>query len=438
MELNDHVSSKVKDIVQQCKYFSLALDESIDVCDTNQLLIFIRTIDNNFTIHEELLQAVPLQGTAKGSDIYSSVVAVTSAYGGFEKCSSVVTDGAPAMVGRNNGLVGLLRTNGVSCLTFHCIIHQEVLCTKTLQMSDIMCNVSAIVNIIRGGNKAQRHRKFVQFLKDLDATYEDVPLYSKIRWLSAGNTLQHFFSLRNEISLFLQDEVKGSEKYVILLSDEKFIAALAFITDVLTHLNILNKKLQQKDQNICQLFGHIEAFRRKLQLLAADLHKNVVSHFPSCQTLLEERNSVDFSAFAEMLDNVSKEFYDRFADFDLIKEQIKLFSNPMEIQIETQPSEFQLELCDLQSDPFLQSKKNERNKAFWKLVSNEQFPVLRKFALKMLSMFGSTYICESTFSVMKRLKSNARNRLADETLDARLRLATTEVDVDIERLIKDA
>ena len=50
-------------------------------------------------------------------------------------------------------------------------------------------------------------------------------------------------------------------------------------------------------------------------------------------------------------------------------------------------------------------------------------------------MFGSTYICESAFSVMK---SNARNRLADETLDARLRLATTKVDVDIERLIKDA
>ena len=256
--------------------------------------------------------------------------------------------------------------------------------------------------------------------------------------MSAGNTLEHFYSLRNEISLFLQDEVKGSEKYVILLSDEKFIAALAFITDFLTHFNILNKKLQQKDQNICQLFGHIEAFRRKLQLFAADLHKNVVSRFPSCQTLLEEGKSVDFSAFAEMLDNVSQEFYDRFAQFDSIKEQIELFSNPIEIQIEAQPSEFQIELCDLQSDPFLQSKKNERNEAFWKLVSNEHFPVLRDFALRMLSMFGSTYICESTFSVMKRLKSNARNRLADETLDARLRLATTEVDVDVERLIKDA
>ena len=147
------------------------------------------------------------------------------------------------MVGRNNGLVGLLKTNGVSCPTFHCIIHQEVLCTKALQMSAIMSNVSAIVNIIRGGNKAQRHRKFFQFLKDLDATYEDVPLHSKIRWLSAGNSLQHFYSLRSKISLFLHDEIKGLEKYVILFSDEKFIAALAFITDFLTHLNILNKKL---------------------------------------------------------------------------------------------------------------------------------------------------------------------------------------------------
>ena len=219
-----------------------------------------------------------------------------------------------------------------------------------------MCNVSSSGPEI----KHKGIESFVQFLKDLDATYEDVLLYSKIQWLSAGNTLQHFFSLRNKISLFLQDEVKGSEKYVILLSDEKFIAALAFITDVLTQLNILNKKLQQKNQNICQLFGQLEAFCRKLQFLAADLHKNNVSHFPSCQTLIEKRNSVNFSAFAEMLDNVSKEFYDRFADFDLIKEQIKLFSNPMKIQIKTQPSEFQLELCDLQSDPFLQSVRRIR------------------------------------------------------------------------------
>ena len=104
-----------------------------------------------------------------------------------------------------------------------------------------------IVNVIRGRNKAQRRRKFVQFLNDMNAKYEDVPLYLKIRWWSAGNTLQHFFALRKEILFFLQDEAEGIEKYETLLSDAKFIASLAFITDFTSQLNILNKKLQQKD-----------------------------------------------------------------------------------------------------------------------------------------------------------------------------------------------
>ena len=155
MKLSEHVSAKTKDIVQQCKYYLLALDKSTDVCEVSQLLIFICTID------EELLQIIPLHGTTKGSDIYNSLVSVINSYGGFKKCSSVVTDGAPAMVGQKTGLVGLLKSNGVNCPTFHCIIHQEVLCTKTLQMSDIMNSVMGIVNVIRGENKAQRHKKFV-------------------------------------------------------------------------------------------------------------------------------------------------------------------------------------------------------------------------------------------------------------------------------------
>ena len=72
-----------------------------------------------------------------------------------------------------------------------------------------------------------------------------------------------------------------------------------------------------------------------------------------------------------MLDNVSNEFDDRFADFDSIKEQIELLINPVEIKIESPAVAFQLELCDLESDPFLPSKKNERYEAFWKLVNIE-------------------------------------------------------------------
>ena len=137
-ELNQHVSMKLKNIMKHCKYFSLALDESTDVSDISQLLIFARTIDEDFVVHEELVKMQSLNNGTRGSDIYASLESVVNEYGGFEKCSCIVTDGAKAMVGNKVGLVGLLKKNGVHCITLHCIIHQEALCGKILQMSDVM------------------------------------------------------------------------------------------------------------------------------------------------------------------------------------------------------------------------------------------------------------------------------------------------------------
>jgi len=39
--------------------------------------------------------------------------------------------------------------------------------------------------------------------------------------------------------------------------------------------------------------------------------------------------------------------------------------------------------------------------SFWKLVSKDRFPKLKDFALKMHSNFGSTYVYESTFSILQ-------------------------------------
>ena len=86
---------------------------------------------------------------------------------------------------------------------------------------------------------------------------------------------------------------------------------------------------------------------------------------------------------------------------------ISLYNNLMDNNVETQLPEFQLELCELQCDPFLLSRKNEIQERFWKLVSKDKFPELKNFALKMHSMFGSTYVCESTFSTMQLVKSMA-------------------------------
>jgi hypothetical protein len=264
-DMNEHVSTKLASAVGNCTYFSLALDESTDVTDMSQLMIFVKTIDDSFTIHEELLDLVPLDCSTKSVDIYNALESSVTKYGGSGKCSCIATDGAAAMRGTKEGLVGLLRKNKVNCCTLHCIIHQEALCGKFVKMTETMTTVIAIVNLIRGGNKAHRHRHFVAFLDELDAEYRDLPLHCEVRWLSAGKCLSRFFSLREEILSFLRDEkIPKSEEFQQKLADGDFLCALAFLTDITNHLNNLNLRLQGKQQNIAMLLGHVNCFARSL------------------------------------------------------------------------------------------------------------------------------------------------------------------------------
>ena len=175
----------------------------------------------------------------------------------------------------------------------------------------------------------------------------------------------------------------------------------------------------------------------KLRLFATCLKNNDISHFDSLHELLADDVEVEYSRFVEDIEVLSHEFENRFKDFDRLKPNLHLYNNPMDVDVETQLSEFQLELCELQCDPFLLSRKNETKKRSWKLVSKDKFPILKDFALKMRSMFGSTYVCEGTFSTMKLVKSRNKNSMANQTLDNCLRLSTTSIDIDVETIVSE-
>jgi hypothetical protein len=73
----------------------------------------------------------------------------------------------------------------------------------------------------------------------------------------------------------------------------------------------------------------------------------------------------------------------------------------------------------------------EKGMCLFKILPKETYPQLRDFGLRMSSMFGSTYLCESMFSNMKFIKSHYRCSLTDESLQHFLRLGTTNITVDI-------
>ena len=79
----------------------------------------------------------------------------------------------------------------------------------------------------------------------------------------------------------------------------------------------------------------------------------------------------------------------------------------------------------------------ENPESFWKFVSKERFPLLKDAAMKLYSMFGSTYICECTFSAMNNIKTKNRNQLGNEALQACLRMATTTIPVDTNAIVEE-
>ena len=68
-DLGEDIEGKLKDYLSTCDHYSLALYESTDQGDTAQLVIFIRGIDENLNVPEEMLDLCHMKGTTTGRDI---------------------------------------------------------------------------------------------------------------------------------------------------------------------------------------------------------------------------------------------------------------------------------------------------------------------------------------------------------------------------------
>ena len=74
---------------------------------------------------------IGFDGDTTGKSVYNALVSKLDELGiPLDRCMSVITDGAPGMVGTQQGLVARLRKDKQSLLAFYCIIHQTVLCGK--------------------------------------------------------------------------------------------------------------------------------------------------------------------------------------------------------------------------------------------------------------------------------------------------------------------
>ncbi|XP_078533909.1 general transcription factor II-I repeat domain-containing protein 2-like [Lissotriton helveticus] len=432
--------------LKTCKYFSLQCDESVDASDIAQLVIFVRMVFEDFTYKEEFLTLLPLKTTSRGSDIHNEVKNYFVKQNvPLKKLVGITTDCAPAMIGRHSGFIANCKTDPdfPPLLNYDCIINQQAICAKVMGFDHVMTPVVKIINSIRA--KAKQHRTFKLFLEELSAEYGDLLLHTQIRWLSRGRILRRYLSLLPEVKAFMESRNEDTRQ----LSNTDWLLDLAFLTDVTEKLNLLNYELQGKNKTIANMISSVKTFKTKLNLFIQHVQKRKLQHFHSVLQILSENNIeaqiLDIQKYSNLLVRLNQEFSDRFSDFEQLEPCVMFTSNPfMEVDVSDLSEKIsvllnldsdtmEMEMFSLQNDIELKSRQSDIN--FWSLVDAEKFKNIHTAALKLFSLFGSTYLCESAFSDMNFIKSTFRKRLTDEHSNDSIRVALSSYTPDYKALL---
>ena len=76
------------------------------------------------------------------------------------------------------------------------------------------------------------------------------------------------------------------------------------------------------------------------------------AHFPT----LKEYKPTSNTPFVSVIQHLRTEFLSRFGDIRSLENDIKLFSTPFDVQVDTVQEKYQMELVELQSSDELKSK----------------------------------------------------------------------------------
>lgn len=215
--------------------------------------------------------------------------------------------------------------------------------------------------------------------------------------------LKRFVLLFTEIQNFILDK-EMFETFPDIWNEE-WISDLYFLSDISSHFNELNLKLQGKDKLICDLSKSVIEFRLKLELFIQQLSDYDFTHFESLG-MLAETSEINCTIYI--------------------------------VEMQIPRHDLELDLIKIKSAIVNKRHENEETIDMWRRILILNKPIFVEAAmLFFFSMFGSTWTCESTFSIMKNIKTDIRSRLADENLEAEIRCKVSNYLPNFRKLIKE-
>ena len=430
-DMAQDVSAQLLEQVRASEYFALQLDESTDISNEAQLLVYIRFISQERFV-EEILFCKALERRTTGKDIFQVLDDYIESNGlNWARCVGVCSDGAAAMTGKISGVTALIKQKAPHVVATHCMLHREALVAKRMdnELNQVLQEVVQVVNFIKA--RPLKHRLFTLLCNEMGARFEGLLLHSNVRWLSRGAVLNRVYELRREVGEFL-----SSEKHQLAerFTDATWIRKLAYMSDIFLHLNVLNQSMQGRDTYILQVQDKVRAFSKKIMLWSNKLQEGVTEMFPLLhQELL---SCDDLGSISPMIQSHLEHLQGYFKDYfpDLENTHLNWVRNPFSPGVGSSLDiKSQEELIEMTNSGDLKLNFEALPLSNYWLHVRKDYPTLADRALKCLLPFATTYLCESGFSTLKVLKTKHRARLH---VDNDMRMALTDIKPRLDRLCR--
>lgn len=420
--INDMAVDIREQLVEKLKespYFALQFDESTDVSGCAQFMVFVRFVTDG-SIMEDLLFCKALPANTTGQCLYDMFLESTRDYEiDWTKCIAICSDGAKSMTGNKSGLVAKLKSIMPNVSWTHCFLHRQALAATVLpsDLYDVLQEVIKVVNSIKG--KALQTRLFRIICEDMGSLHQNLLYHTEVRWLSKGKVLTRVLELKAELLMFFQD---SKSKYSNYFCDSVWLLKLAFLADLFNHLNILNKSLQGREENLITAKDKIKGFLAKLRLWSTSLETMMFESFPCVKKMVEEIAmdqsvvvSSHIACMIQSLHNLEEKLLSYFPELHTETDNgHRWILNPfldMSVQQADLSMKMKETLIDLSADGMLKMEFNSQEiDVFW-MKRKEEYPELAREALKLLVPFATSYLCELAFSSMVNIKTKKRNRL---------------------------
>ena len=180
--------------------------------------------------------------------------------------------------------------------------------------------------------------------------------------------------------------------------------------DITDLLQFLHKRLQGRNKIITELYDAICALKLKLKLFENQLAAGNVFHFSSPKTSQDKDNCIETKKYCHKIKALAYAFDEKFTDFQALERDFAVSSRPFSVNVEKVLPKYQMKLIEFKCNSVLKDKfANVETEKFYQYVGST-YPQLKELVSKIMSMFGSTCVCEQLFSSINLNKSQINLR----------------------------